>query len=162
MTYEQQAKPLTAEDIVILQDDLAKTERRLDAALKELRCPECGCSDAIDAQSQECGCDSPLCERTIDDGTLAESWLRLWAEIRAQGEAIEVLARELRKRRLPWWCSYCGSLYAEYVNGCPRCHFGEPGTATSVKIDTDGIEAARIETDQNPLASAAIKKEASR
>lgn len=32
-----------------------------------------------------------------------------------------------------WHCSYCGALYAEYVNGCPRCHFGEPGTSTSVR-----------------------------
>lgn len=33
-----------------------------------------------------------------------------------------------------WWCSYCGTFYAEYVNGCPRCHLGEPGTATSVRV----------------------------
>ncbi len=31
-----------------------------------------------------------------------------------------------------WHCDYCGKQYAEYVNGCPACHFGEPGTSTSV------------------------------
>lgn len=33
-----------------------------------------------------------------------------------------------------WLCDYCGTSYAEYVNGCPRCHFGEPGTSTSVRL----------------------------
>lgn len=33
-----------------------------------------------------------------------------------------------------WHCNYCDTMYAEYVNGCPRCHFGEPGTATSVRL----------------------------
>lgn len=36
--------------------------------------------------------------------------------------------------QMVWWCEYCDTEYAEYVNGCPRCHFGEPGTATSVKL----------------------------
>lgn len=34
-----------------------------------------------------------------------------------------------------WVCSYCGSHYAEYINGCPRCHFGESGTGSSVRLN---------------------------
>lgn len=33
-----------------------------------------------------------------------------------------------------WFCAYCDSHYAEYVNGCPRCHFGEEGTGSSVRL----------------------------
>lgn len=46
----------------------------------------------------------------------------------------EGLAGELEKRGLMWACTYCNTIYAEYVNGCPRCHMGEPGTATSVVL----------------------------
>lgn len=42
-----------------------------------------------------------------------------------------------------WKCDYCGTFYAEYVNGCPRCHFGEPGTSTSVrKVDAIRLSGA--------------------
>ncbi len=40
-----------------------------------------------------------------------------------------------------WWCSYCNTFYAEYVNGCPRCHLGEPGTSTSVVL-VDAVKTA--------------------
>jgi hypothetical protein len=33
-----------------------------------------------------------------------------------------------------WHCSYCDTVYAEYCNGCPRCHLGEAGTSTSLRI----------------------------
>lgn len=33
-----------------------------------------------------------------------------------------------------WHCSYCDSVYAEYCNGCPRCHLGESGTSTSLRV----------------------------
>lgn len=59
----------------VLDEDMASTERRLKAALIELRCPDCKCSDQIDAESSECGCDSPVCSR---DGsmTLAEAYVK--------------------------------------------------------------------------------------
>ena len=45
-----------------------------------------------------------------------------------------------------WHCGYCDTVYAEYVNGCPRCHFGEHGTSTSVDrvliISTKSAERA--------------------
>jgi hypothetical protein len=75
-----------AEENSMLRDDLASVQERLDAAKDELRCPDCGCADPIDAESAECGCDSPICARTVDDGTLAESWLKTQARL-AEAEA---------------------------------------------------------------------------
>lgn len=70
---------------------------------------------------------------------------------------VEAQAAEIAARRLPWRCPYCGRRYAEYVNGCPACHFGEPGTATSVKMDTDGIESLRLKTDAALRALGEVK-----
>ena len=62
-----------------LRHDLARTTARLRLALDELRCPECGCGDAIDAESRECGCDAPLCAR--EGGQTLAAWaLRMKAE----------------------------------------------------------------------------------
>lgn len=38
------------------------------------------------------------------------------------------------EKQLPWVCEYCGARYAEYINGCPKCWMGEPGTASSVRL----------------------------
>ena len=27
-----------------------------------------------------------------------------------------------------WQCETCGAVYAEYVNGCPKCWHGDPPT----------------------------------
>jgi hypothetical protein len=32
-----------------------------------------------------------------------------------------------------WRCEYCEAMYAEYINGCPKCYMGEPGTSSSVR-----------------------------
>jgi hypothetical protein len=66
----------------IFDEDNEKAKQRLNVALNELRCPACGCADDVDAQSQECGCDSPICERN-DGKTLAQSWLDQFATIDA-------------------------------------------------------------------------------
>jgi len=52
-----------------------------------------------------------------------------------------------------WWCHYCDTYYAEYTNGCPRCHFGEPGTSTSL-IHVDAKVFARIRSLQAELTEA--------
>lgn len=41
-----------------------------------------------------------------------------------------------------WQCEYesCRAVYAEYVNGCPKCYMGEVGTSSSV-ILVDVCEA---------------------
>lgn len=58
----------------IYKDDYERTESRLKDALDQLRCPECKCGDQVEAECNECGCDSPVCSR---DGrmTLAEAYL---------------------------------------------------------------------------------------
>ena len=33
-----------------------------------------------------------------------------------------------------WKCEYCGAVYAEYINGCPKCWMGEAGTSSSVRL----------------------------
>jgi len=33
-----------------------------------------------------------------------------------------------------WWCPYCDTVYAEYINGCRRCYMGEVGMSTSVRL----------------------------
>lgn len=53
----------------------------------------------------------------------------------------------VREARRVWWCEYCGTCYAEYVNGCPRCHLGEPGTATSVQVRLLVNPAAQSQED---------------
>lgn len=65
------------DELDMYKDDLQRTESRLSAALDELRCPDCKCGDEVDAQSSECGCDSPLCMRN-DGKTLAKSWLEMY------------------------------------------------------------------------------------
>lgn len=76
-------------------DDLLTLSFRLDGALNELRCPECGCADQVDAESSECGCDAPLCARTNDDGTLAQHWLKLKDENERLAGERDSLARAL-------------------------------------------------------------------
>ena len=62
-----------------MESDAIRIESRLKNALDQLLCPDCGCADEVDAQSQECGCDSPIC--SIGDGkTLAESFLDMCRE----------------------------------------------------------------------------------
>lgn len=63
-----------------------------------------------------------------------------------------------------WWCSYCDTFYAEYVNGCPRCHLGEPGTSTSVRVVWAYLSYdnwVRI-TDESLIAELRSKAEAER
>jgi len=38
------------------------------------------------------------------------------------------------EKQTEWKCEYCGAVYAEYINGCPKCWLGEPGTASSVRL----------------------------
>lgn len=33
-----------------------------------------------------------------------------------------------------WVCEYCGAVYGEYVNDCPKCFMGEVGTASKVVL----------------------------
>lgn len=63
-------------DITMYRDDADRQESRLKLALDDLRCPDCGCADEIDAQSAECGCDNPLCMRN-DGKSLAQAYLDL-------------------------------------------------------------------------------------
>ena len=37
-----------------------------------------------------------------------------------------------KKLKKGWKCERCGAIYAEYVNGCPRCATGEVGGSASV------------------------------
>lgn len=56
--------------------------------------------------------------------------------------AEQATGETIADRENKWVCPYCCSIYAEYVNGCPRCHLGEPGTATSVRRLRDVLAAA--------------------
>lgn len=45
-----------------------------------------------------------------------------------------------------WQCnnSECKAVYAEYVNGCPKCATGETGGSHSVNLVRDGTETQGI------------------
>ena len=68
-----------AERIDMNRDDYATLLRRCDYAEGELRCPDCDCATPDDAGSKECGCDSSVCSRSVQDGTLAEQFTKLEA-----------------------------------------------------------------------------------
>lgn len=61
------------------KDDFECWDKRLKDALDQCRCPDCKCGDQVEAESSECGCDSPICARPADK-TLAEWALSLLAE----------------------------------------------------------------------------------
>lgn len=55
-----------------------------------------------------------------------------------------------------WYCRTCETIYAEYCNGCPRCHFGEPGTDTSLlnvpcDVFGDGTRRVSVQGFQSQL-----------
>jgi len=72
------------------REDYKRIESRLKDAHDQLRCPDCKCADQIDAESSECGCDSPICARS-DGKTLAESWLDLRRQLSEAQGVIEKL-----------------------------------------------------------------------
>lgn len=61
------------------KDDFECWDKRLKDALDQCRCPDCKCGDQVEAESSECGCDSPICARPADK-TLAEWALSLLDE----------------------------------------------------------------------------------
>lgn len=134
----------------IFKDDFETTSARLKNALRELACPECGCADEVDAQSQECGCDSPLCERTIEDGTLAESWLKLHAArdaaLAEAGRLSGELATALRSReRL-----YIGLMAQEVITVGPAllgniCEAGQNELEHRRKLIAEVLEADKAD-----------------
>lgn len=62
------------------KEDFERASARLNDALNQCRCPDCGCGDQVEAESSECGCDSPVCAR---DGskTLAQHYLDAVAQL---------------------------------------------------------------------------------
>ena len=79
------------------REDYKRIESRLKDAHDQLRCPDCKCADQIDAESSECGCDSPICARS-DGKTLAESWLDLRRQLAEARGAIEAAVRDASGR----------------------------------------------------------------
>jgi hypothetical protein len=37
-----------------------------------------------------------------------------------------ILGQNERREMKAWQCETCGAVYAEYVNGCPKCWNGDP------------------------------------
>lgn len=83
-------------EVGVLTEDWTSTRRRLDAALDELRCPDCRCADQIDAESSECGCDSPVCSRTVPMVACFLEQVKEIASLRACLEAAEHACDGLR------------------------------------------------------------------
>ena len=90
-------------------------------------------------------------DRAVREGVLLVLAADLQGELRAIGPGdaashlrafVRAHAAEVARLRAAvkplvvgrWWCSYCNTFYAEYINGCPKCSFGEPGTSTSVVL----------------------------
>ena len=48
-----------------------------------------------------------------------------------------------------WQCETCGAVYAEYVNGCPKCWHGDPpaNPEPNVLSKVVAVEIAEIEGD---------------
>lgn len=44
-----------------------------------------------------------------------------------------------------WQCEACGSVYPEYVNGCPKCWHGDPPTSPEPEIRSKVIAVEIIE-----------------
>lgn len=76
-------------------------------------------------------------EMNHEDYDHAADALRAMSALIAQCRAAGFIDDDGKVRKVlgnRWHCSYCDSVYAEYCNGCPRCHLGEPGTATSLQV----------------------------
>lgn len=134
-----------AKESVVLRADLSCAVERLNAALDELRCPDCKCADQIDAECKECGCDSPVCAR---DGskTLAQAYLDALTErdsaIKERDEAVrqrDCLLAEVQAHR--------GLAHErnESLN-CKDPKVGE-GYAYTIKYWMDAVEAATKQTE---------------
>ncbi len=56
-------------------------------------------------------------------------------ELRVEVQRLKAeLSRVSEEKDLEWRCEYCDAVYAEYINGCPKCFMGETGTASSVRL----------------------------
>lgn len=62
-------------DTSILRDDQKSAEATIAELKDNCRCPECGCATIADAESNECGCDAPVCLIEAGD-TLAKAYVR--------------------------------------------------------------------------------------
>jgi hypothetical protein len=76
--------------IDMLTEDNKSLTERMEAALSECQCPDCKCRDQIDAESSECGCDSPICSRPGGQ-TLAQWALAMHAKLAEIRETSENL-----------------------------------------------------------------------
>lgn len=75
-----------------IREELDALQSRFDALHRDLACPECGCADSIDAESQECGCDSVVCARE-GGKTFAQHYMDIAARNAALVKAVEGLRK---------------------------------------------------------------------
>lgn len=128
--------PALTSQIAEAQAELDSTRERLLNALHELRCPDCGCADQIDAESHECGCDSPVCAR---DGreTLATAYVTATATLKASEER---LAAEREAVRVLGEAMFWSREYA----------------SNAVPTTFELMRRAREAVEGNPIARAAL------
>ena len=117
----------------------AETKAALDKLLAALDldagvCPRCGAGELEEQEPapaepclglsqyrggvwrRSCGWQRESPDTTPDPMTEAK-----WLADKETGDADDEQIAELRRRERRWHCPRCDTLYAEYVNGCPRC-----------------------------------------